>query len=320
MPSALPGLGLIGDWTNGEDDWGDDMNFALLALSALAGKALDSITDALPDPVSNGTILVDTSVGPTEGFIAIGHNDEWSYVAPEFGWTFYVRDEARFATYTVSGWVWTPFEVLMPYEPTDGGKVLAVNGDADGVEWIDLPGAELPSYGEPQAGLVLAVNEAGDGLEWVDPGDTGSELPAIGTGDAGKVLAVNDAEDGVEWIDPPSGGGPDSVAIGMFAAGGLGAAEVLATYVAAVGFTLPASLTGTQAHVGTAGTVDSTTISVRRNGTEVGTIQFAVAATTGTFTMASEAVFSAGDRLSIVAPTPANATLADLSVTFLGSL
>jgi hypothetical protein len=40
---------------------------------------------------------------------------------------------------------------------------------------------------------------------------------------------------------------------------------------------------------------------------------------TGSFTMASSATFAAGDLLTITAPATADATLEDISITFVGS-
>lgn len=175
MTVVLPGLGLTGGWADGESGWGADLNFALLALSSLAGKALDSITDSLPGVVPEGTVMVDTTVGPTEGFIAIGSGGVWSYVTPEFGWTFYVRDAARFATFTADGWVWTPISAIAPFGPSDAGKVLTVSAGGDDTEWLD-PGAATGALPDIAGnfGKVLEVIGSGVGSEsgvaWRRPG------------------------------------------------------------------------------------------------------------------------------------------------------
>jgi hypothetical protein len=63
-----------------------------------------------------------------------------------------------------------------------------------------------------------------------------------------------------------------------------------------------------------------TVLDVHKNGSPIGTITFGTGACTGTFaTAGSGAVtFAAGDRLAIINQNPADATLADLSITFLG--
>ena len=59
---------------------------------------------------------------------------------------------------------------------------------------------------------------------------------------------------------------------------------------------------------------------VHRNGSPIGTITFGIGASAGTFATAGGGAetFAAGDRLAIINENPADATLADLSITFLG--
>ena len=64
----------------------------------------------------------------------------------------------------------------------------------------------------------------------------------------------------------------------------------------------------------------TTVLDVHKNGSPIGTITFGTGAAVGTFATAggSAEIFAAGDRLSIINENPADATLADLSITFLG--
>jgi hypothetical protein len=68
--------------------------------------------------------------------------------------------------------------------------------------------------------------------------------------------------------------------------------------------------------VSTAGTV----LDVHKNGSPIGTITFGIGASAGTFAAVGGGAetFAAGDRLAIINENPADATLADLSITFLG--
>jgi hypothetical protein len=60
-------------------------------------------------------------------------------------------------------------------------------------------------------------------------------------------------------------------------------------------------------------------LDVHRNGSPIGTITFGTGVSAGTFATAGGAeTFAAGDRLAIINEDPADATLADLSITFLG--
>ena len=83
--------------------------------------------------------------------------------------------------------------------------------------------------------------------------------------------------------------------------------------------TFPAGLTGSQAKALTAATA-STVLSVRKNGTQFGTITFAAAGTTGTFAAASSTAFAAGDILSVVGPATADTTLSGLGLALVGAL
>ncbi|MFA5662410.1 hypothetical protein [Castellaniella sp.] len=96
----------------------------------------------------------------------------------------------------------------LPDMENNAGKILSVNDEEDGAEWVDPPaggGDSLPSLDE-NAGKFLAVNENEDGIEWREPPSGGASLPGM-TGNKGKVLAVNDDEDGAEWVEPAGGAG-----------------------------------------------------------------------------------------------------------------
>jgi hypothetical protein len=92
---------------------------------------------------------------------------------------------------------------------------------------------------------------------------------------------------------------------------------VLQSYVFAAPVAIPAGLSGSRGTAATAATA-TTTFIIRKNSTNVGTMVFAPAATTATFTMSSASQFSAGDVLTLVAPAAPDATLANLAWTFMG--
>lgn len=82
-------------------------------------------------------------------------------------------------------------------------------------------------------------------------------------------------------------------------------------------FTLSAGLLDSRAHAEDAAT-SSSVYSIKRNGSEIGTITFGVGETTGTFSMSAGANFAAGDRLTITAPAVQDATLSDVAITIVG--
>lgn len=82
----------------------------------------------------------------------------------------------------------------------------------------------------------------------------------------------------------------------------------------------PDDLAGSRGSAGTTGTSTSSVFSIKKNGTQFATMTFAAGAATATFATGSAAEsFAAGDVLTIVAPDPANSTLADVSFMLKGS-
>lgn len=80
----------------------------------------------------------------------------------------------------------------------------------------------------------------------------------------------------------------------------------------------PSGLTGSQGVAGVAATAQ-TDFDLKKNGSSVGTMRFAAAATTASFIMASQTTFAAGDVLTVVAPASPDATLANLGFSLAGT-
>ncbi len=118
-----------------------------------------------------------------------------------------------------------------------------------------------------------------------------------------------------------TGAGRATVAVvtGTFLNGNPTASLVLQRYVFVMTVTFPAGLAGSRGTAGTAATA-MVTFEVQKNGANVGSMAFATAATTATFTMASATTFNAGDVLTLVAPAAPDATLANLAWTFMGAM
>lgn len=136
------------------------------------------------------------------------------------------------------GWV-EVFETF-PTLTNNAGKVLAVNSNADGVEWVTpssggsttLSGLTDTTISSPSDGQVLTYDNATS--KWVNS-NIPTELPSI-TGNASKVLAVNSGATGVEWI-VNSGGGGTTVTLpsGYSASTGITLSSSSLTTVATVG-------------------------------------------------------------------------------------
>jgi hypothetical protein len=95
--------------------------------------------------------------------------------------------------------------------------------------------------------------------------------------------------------------------------------ETLLRLVATRAFTLPANVAGSQFRAITSATA-STVFSIQKNGVQVATATFAASGTVATFSTQAAVSFAIGDRLSVVSPGTADATLADIDFTFLTSL
>jgi hypothetical protein len=98
-----------------------------------------------------------------------------------------------------------------------------------------------------------------------------------------------------------------------------GANQQIFRYVFAGTVTFPAGLAGSAGNAGAAAT-NGKTFQIEQNGVSVGTMVFAAGATTASFTMGSATTFHAGDVLTIVAPSPSDATLANLAWSLSGTI
>ena len=155
-------------------------------------------------------------------------------------------------------------------------------------------------------------------------GDTGSGgthglAPAPGAGDAAahKYLKAD-----ATWHVPETAGGPYAITFDM--GGGRtsppATSESLLRHVISSNLTqvvLPVSLTGSYAACRTAPT-GAYAITIKKNGSSIGTINFAASATTATFTFASSQTLVPGDLLEFVGGT-ADATILGIYFTISGS-
>ncbi|MBX3580845.1 MAG: hypothetical protein KF810_02975 [Rhizobiaceae bacterium] len=133
---------------------------------------------------------------------------------------------------------------------------------------------------------------------------------------------------GTEWIgpfdpkgdggDPGTPGTGDRFDVAVFAQGKPAAGELLLRHVFSdTGVTFPADLSASRASGRDAATAEAV-VSLEKNGSEFGTVTFAAAGDTGTFAAATPTGFAAGDILTVIAPSPRDATLADVSITLAG--
>lgn len=117
--------------------------------------------------------------------------------------------------------------------------------------------------------------------------------------------------------------GSSAIAVPFLASGTPTDLDISAQIVSPVPFTIPADgiLSQAKARAGAGSWEEARTFSLTKNGVEYGTVSFATAASTGTFTIASAVVVAAGDLLAMVNPVFGSPTteLRDVSVTVWGA-
>ena len=160
---------------------------------------------------------------------------------------------------------------------------------------------------------TLSPEPQGTVLVWVDG------LLVTDYSVAGATLTFGTAPtNGAAIVAWDIGGGGAPYDIGVYFPGQPEAGATLLQLVAPRAFTLPADLTDSQGYAGTAPTAQAD-LDIQKNGASISTIIFAASANTATFAFASEAAFTAGDRLTVLAPGNQDASLADISITFKGT-
>ncbi|MFP3554248.1 hypothetical protein SB861_26605 [Paraburkholderia sp. SIMBA_049] len=95
-------------------------------------------------------------------------------------------------------------------------------------------------------------------------------------------------------------------------------AQLMARIVVPRVVVFPSGLTGSYASSVGAATA-SATLTLARNGSNIGTVNFAAGATSGTFTFGSPVATAAGDVLTLTNQATADATLGNISVTLTGT-
>lgn len=83
--------------------------------------------------------------------------------------------------------------------------------------------------------------------------------------------------------------------------------------------TFSVNLALSRASAGTAATA-STTFNIAKNGTNFGTMVFAIGGTTASFVAATPPAFAAGDVLTVTGPASADATLANIGFILAGQV
>lgn len=132
----------------------------------------------------------------------------------------------------------------------------------------------------------------------------------------GKALIAHNFED-MAAISSYVGSAPYDV--GFYANGLPGDAATVMKFTAARAFTLADNFAGSVGHV-TVNPSLSAAFDVKKNGGSIGTITVSTLGVVSFSTVgATPETFAIGDRIEVTAPTPQDATLADVSISFAGT-
>lgn len=161
------------------------------------------------------------------------------------------------------------------------------------------------------AGATGATGSTGTDGAPGPAGSPGQGVPAGGA--AGQQLKKNSATDyDTSWVSEPFD-------VTAFYPGVIANGAVILRVPVARAVSFPDDFAGSYAKASAAATA-ATPLDVQKNGVSVGTIAFALGATTATFITSGTAVtLAAGDVLSVHGPATADATLANVGVVLAGT-
>lgn len=121
---SLPGLGLTGGYSSGDDGWTDEMNDNLLKTSVVAQLVVESMSSALPGSPTNGLIHIVPTAGANQWKIAARENGAWVYLTPSIGWEAWVKDPGKKVRW--SGTEWADAVVGAVAAKDEGSTVVSV--------------------------------------------------------------------------------------------------------------------------------------------------------------------------------------------------
>ena len=164
-------------------------------------------------------------------------------------------------------------------------------------------GGSLVLSGETSGSVTVKTNAAA--------GSWSMTLPAT-AGTAGQVLST-DGSGNTSWATASGGGGGGGgISFGQLAAPT--ASQTLLVYpVGSGGLTLSTGLPGASAYAETAPTA-AVSLTIYKNGTSIGTINWVAGANAGTFTFSADVTFASGDVLTVGAPGTPDVTFANFGI------
>lgn len=190
-PRTLPGLGLSGFWTLGEDGWNTLHDADLRMLSALAQCRVLSRVTALPGSPTDGDIYIVPSGGDANK-IAIRDIGAWVYFIPAEGYLAYVVDDAEYVTFDGAGWT----------ALTTGGSAIEVldEGVSETAALVSLNfvGAGVTAADDAAGNVTITIPGGGGGawMEQFSPQDNEAPAAAYATIDSRNARPALDFDAG----------------------------------------------------------------------------------------------------------------------------
>lgn len=227
-------------------------------------------------PEVNHNVNLDIVDGKLAGAVTVDHNAD--------------------ADYTLATTGTPPYEWQHAFiEVTNGGTAFTA------IRNLNVP-AEASYYAVyNNNGSTYAIN-----VQVTGGGGAGVEIA-----DGGISLVYSDGTD-VLLISQGAGAEFKDVVFGFYVPGVPTDSQECLRLTMTHAVTFPSGLSGSQSKAGTAST-GNVQFSIKKNGTEVGTLTYNVTAT-GSFAMASATSFAVGDQLTVVAPATADSTLASIGI------
>lgn len=316
--------------TNNADKWGSGVGRRLHASEADENfyeleAAIQELTDNPPEAVSIDYFEV---IGAGLFIHLTDNTIKGPYKLPIAQWTWKYLWQPNTNYYAYDLFTKNGATYLVLVNHVSASTFSAGANDGNGHNYYALilgaPDGILPTGGT--TGQVLVKNSPADyDVSWV----TISTTSGGDGGSGGNPLPGEDGEDGMDLYipGPPGPQGPQGPAgenaiasadIVFFYPGSPTASQILFYMESVRSFHLPASLTGSRFRALVAPT-SSVTLTLKKNGTSIGTLTWAAGQNVPTVTFASQVTFSVGDTFTVEAPSAEDTTFSQISVNLYGS-